>query len=165
MCREDVVVLSARGDATAEGRAWVEAFLRRSYASGDGLVDDAVLVASELLTNALRAGAPWLELRLTAHVDELCVGVRDAVPGRPGPGRRVVAPTDPAGRGLAVVERVALSWGVDDDGDTKTVWVTLPVPAGTAARFNCVRDPADGAGSGVHDVDGRGRVPGEHAGQ
>ncbi|MHA3700940.1 ATP-binding protein [Jatrophihabitans sp. YIM 134969] len=140
MCREFVVTLPATGSAAAAGRAEIESTLTRSFSEPGRLVDDAVLVGSELLTNALRAGAPSVVLRVESHVDEVVVGVRDDMPGRPQ-ALPEPEPTEIAGRGLAVIARVAAEWGVREKGTGKEVWVRLPVPAGVAARFNCEHAP------------------------
>jgi anti-sigma regulatory factor (Ser/Thr protein kinase) len=137
MCRELEVTLPATGDAIADGRARIEDFVLRSFGHPEGLLDDALLVGSELLTNAMRTGSRELGLRLVAHVDELRVGVHDDRPGRPrtlpSPG-----PTDASGRGLGVVARLGVEWGVDRDDPGKQVWVRLYVPPGADPHFNCV---------------------------
>ena len=140
MCRELALTLPATGDAVGAGRSEIESFLSRSFTEPGRAVDDAVLVGSELLTNAVRVGAPVLGLRLDVHVDEIEVAVRDDMPGRPEP-RPDPGPTDAAGRGLGVVARVALEWGVRELDAGKVVWVRLPVPAGATPRFNCERAP------------------------
>ena len=95
------------------------------------LGDDAELVISELVTNALRhavggrGDAAVIRLRLLAQAPYLMCMVTDPsreipVPGEPGP-------EAVAGRGLQVIESCSSRWGwhlLDDGG--KVVWALLP---------------------------------------
>jgi len=88
-------------------------------------LDDAVLLVSELVTNAVRHGGGD-DVRVTAALcpGGLRVGVGDDGPGFPV--RREADEDDTNGRGVAIVAALADQWGVDvhpDDG--KTVWFTL----------------------------------------
>lgn len=88
------------------------------------LADDALLVTSELVTNAVvhASSAPELLLRLNAEV--LRIEVRDSSPGSPTPND--AAPGDVGGRGLAMIDRIAAAWGVSPTlGGGKAVWVDL----------------------------------------
>jgi anti-sigma regulatory factor (Ser/Thr protein kinase) len=93
----------------------------------DGLVDDAVLLTSELVTNAvLHAGTP---LQLTCR---LCGGMVEIAVTDYSPGRRVddrQAGTIPAegtsGRGLGLPAKLASSWGVSYTATSKTVWFRI----------------------------------------
>ena len=92
------------------------------------LVDDALLVVSELVTNAVRhaPGQAGLELELVAHADRLRITVTDGSAIRP-----VVAHlqhTRPSGRGLHIVQALAARWGVDHLPDGKRVWAELATP-------------------------------------
>lgn len=84
------------------------------------LVDPAVLLVSEIVTNALlHAGT---DIDLTARVDD--AGVRIEV--RDGslhlPSRRRYAATAGTGRGLLMLESLVDDWGVTRHRDGKTVW-------------------------------------------
>jgi anti-sigma regulatory factor (Ser/Thr protein kinase) len=94
------------------------------------LASDAVLVVSELVTNALRHGtsgdggqvAMWL--RLLAQPPYLMCLVTDA--SRDIPQRRRAGPADATGRGLQVIESCCNRWGwhlLDEGG--KVVWALL----------------------------------------
>lgn len=119
----------------------------------DTLVNDAQLLASELASNAVLHART--EIRLTLRSDGagwLRVEVQDHNSRMP----TQLAFTDDAtsGRGLAIVERVAASWGVARDGDGKTVWAELGELATTDPEPNCdelgnldVRTPGRGARS------------------
>jgi anti-sigma regulatory factor (Ser/Thr protein kinase) len=92
----------------------------------DRVRDDARLLVSELVTNALHAGLPsdtplWISGRLTHGVLWLQVGN----PGRAGAiAQRDPAPRTDGGSGLQLVEMVAARWGVNRSADTR-VWFEL----------------------------------------
>jgi anti-sigma regulatory factor (Ser/Thr protein kinase) len=98
------------------------------------VLDDAQLLVSELVTNAVSYGGPPLVLRV--HCDEtagLLVDVRDGTPDLPQ--RTHATDQDEHGRGLELVELLAQSWGVRPDvdpraqgtpgADGKVVWFRL----------------------------------------
>ncbi|GAA2470943.1 ATP-binding protein [Streptomyces thermolineatus] len=109
--------------------------------------DAAVLVVSELATNAVRHGSrdgQPLELRLLLLPDPavLRVEVSDTrggtapapVPPRPVPVHAADSADDGAesGRGLLLVDALATRWGwVPGPGTGKTVWAELDLPAST----------------------------------
>ena len=96
------------------------------------LADDAELVISELVTNALRhttpgpgGDGPVIRLKLLGQAPYLMCLVSD--PSRDIPLRRRSSPDDPTGRGLQVIEACSSRWGwhlLDDGG--KVVWAVLP---------------------------------------
>jgi anti-sigma regulatory factor (Ser/Thr protein kinase) len=91
------------------------------------VVADALLVVSELVTNAVRHGQDDVELVL----ERLPVGIRISV--RDGGEAMPVAPDRPpdldgtSGRGLLIVAATASKWGVyrHDEEPGKTVWAEL----------------------------------------
>lgn len=95
------------------------------------LADDALLVVSELVTNAIihARSACRVDLRLAGEV--LDVAVTDFGPGTPEP--QPPSTTRPGGRGLALVSALSTAWGVDpvaaDRGDGKVVWARLSAPS------------------------------------
>ena len=70
--------------------------------------EDVVLVASELVTNAVRAGASRIGVELTAVGECLELGVTDDATGWPT--TRHPSWDETGGRGLAIVEKVADEW-------------------------------------------------------
>jgi anti-sigma regulatory factor (Ser/Thr protein kinase) len=89
--------------------------------------DVALLLVSELLTNALRHA--WGEpiLTLTNHGDTLRCEVEDENPTLPPTARRVCSADDiaEAGRGLHLVELLSGSWGSNGSSAGKVVWFEL----------------------------------------
>ncbi len=69
--------------------------------------DIALLLTSELVTNAIIHAQSIFEVWVEWIPPCVRIGVDDASPTRPAPGK--AARTDTSGRGLAMVE--ALSWG------------------------------------------------------
>lgn len=91
-------------------------------------LDDAILVISELVTNALRAGCSSADLNIEVDGDALRVGVIDDSPGLPVV--QLAAPDDVRGRGLFLVAALAIDWGVQRTDNGKEVWAALPLPFG-----------------------------------
>jgi serine/threonine-protein kinase RsbW len=85
--------------------------------------DDAVLIVSELLTNAVRAGCSCIDLNIEIDVDGLRVGVIDDAPGAPRV--QLAEPEDLRGRGLFLIAALASDWGVRRTDDGKEVWAAL----------------------------------------
>lgn len=112
--------------APAAARAFTLAELRAAGPHVVAVCDDAVLVVSELVTNAVRAGGGSVALSLALHPDHLRIRVSDDGDGWPVP--RHARPDDPGGRGLQLVGVVAADWGVlPRDGGGKHVCATLPL--------------------------------------
>ncbi len=86
------------------------------------VVDNAELLASEAVSNAVVHGGT--EVKVTVHPlgDMIRVLVHDD--GRsPIPDPLDVTHTDPGGRGLAIINALAVSWGVDEVRDEgKALW-------------------------------------------
>lgn len=86
--------------------------------------DDALLVATELATNAvLHAGT---KVRVTLRSDGagvLRIEVRDRNTRMPSPAESSEGAT--SGRGLAVVSALAWAWGAHQEGDAKVVWADI----------------------------------------
>ncbi|MFD4572326.1 ATP-binding protein [Streptomyces sp. NPDC058417] len=98
------------------------------HGADDRAAGDAVLVVSELATNAVRHGPPQereFEVAVTALGDGAClIEVSDG--GRDTPRPRPVTDADEHGRGLHLVQHLATTWGVRHRGHHgKTVWALL----------------------------------------
>jgi anti-sigma regulatory factor (Ser/Thr protein kinase) len=85
---------------------------------------DAVLLASELVTNAAVHGGPPIRLTVECTGDAIEIRVRDGSPQRPV--RRVSTADETGGRGLVLVDALSTSWGVDaDPSGGKETWFRL----------------------------------------
>ena len=87
------------------------------------LTADALVVVSELVTNAIAAGSETVELTLELAADRLLVQVHDEAPGLPVMG--VPAPDALGGRGLSIVDALSSEWGVQPADPGKTTWAAL----------------------------------------
>ncbi len=92
-----------------------------------GLVDEVVLVVSELTANAVEHARTGFEVRLELRdAQVLRVEVVDHGPGSPDL-RRADTSTE-RGRGLHLVSHLSAAWGVQAiDGNGKAVWAELPL--------------------------------------
>ncbi|MEP7020159.1 MAG: ATP-binding protein [Pseudonocardiales bacterium] len=99
------------------------------------VLDDVVIVASELVTNSVKANCTELELTLSIHRDHLLLVVGDDAPGKP----RLMAagPEDVGGRGVAIMAALAQAWGVWQFPAKKQVWAELAFPPQLAANLTC----------------------------
>ncbi|HZY76205.1 MAG TPA: ATP-binding protein [Jatrophihabitantaceae bacterium] len=91
-------------------------------------IDEVVLVASELVGNAVRhthTAEGGLAVEWMLDGSGVIVQVADSSPATPTP-RDPVA-TEPGGRGLHIVEALADDWGVRQDDGGKRVWAHVPV--------------------------------------
>jgi hypothetical protein len=107
-------------------------------------VEDAVLVAEELVSNAHRHGdAPRVcRLTLLGQGRRLRIEVDDASPTQP----RMRTPDNTGGRGLVLVNMLASAWGVQRHAHHKTVWAELaldrPGSSGHAPHMTAAPDLA-----------------------
>ncbi|WP_445402727.1 ATP-binding protein [Streptomyces sp. LE64] len=161
--------------AVPHGPAGVGAARRRmrTQLRGGGVpetvVDDAVLILSELLSNACRHGRPLGdalagdgEVRAAWRVDaagRLTVEVTDGGgPTRPVPSTPSV--TAHGGRGLNIITALADDWGVRDDARGEvTVWVVVrdgvrPAAPHDGFATRVTAPPRDGSAGAEPDFDG-----------
>ncbi|GAB2620740.1 ATP-binding protein [Streptomyces capparidis] len=100
-----------RGASSAAARAFARRCLADWGVTEDSaLGQDAVLVVSELVTNALMHADAAEELRLVWRAPTLVVEVRDVGRGMPRPRRAGTG--EPGGRGLDIVSKLAERWQV-----------------------------------------------------
>ncbi|HUB42638.1 MAG TPA: ATP-binding protein [Streptosporangiaceae bacterium] len=98
----------------------------------DGVVSDAVLVVSELLSNAIRHARPLPGSNVLLSWDLTDSAVQIAVTDGGAATRPMAAQATVSslgGRGLGIVDYLARSWGVRTDDTGLTVWALMAAPA------------------------------------
>jgi anti-sigma regulatory factor (Ser/Thr protein kinase) len=98
----------------------------------EAVVDDATVIISELLSNALRHARPLdtgeIRVAWSRHGDAIEVAVSDGG-ATTEPRRSSPTLSSLGGRGLAIVETLAECWGVrHENGGGTTVWAIVRVP-------------------------------------
>jgi anti-sigma regulatory factor (Ser/Thr protein kinase) len=107
--------------AVREARRFVQACLGE-----DGpAVEDALLVTSELTSNALRHARTPFAVHVTLLGNSIRVAVRDASPEPPR--LLSMAGNSESGRGIGTVAAISNRWGVVPHAAGKTVWAELPL--------------------------------------
>ncbi|MEV4441794.1 SpoIIE family protein phosphatase [Streptomyces sp. NPDC049577] len=131
-------VITARAAATFEpvGRsvASARAFVRDTL-QGWGfpdVIDDAVVLTSELVTNAVVHAGTAAEVLCARTEDGVRVEVADRYPERElpvqTPGRQFGGFDREGGRGLLLCAALATRWGVEYSSTRKKVWFSLDLP-------------------------------------
>jgi anti-sigma regulatory factor (Ser/Thr protein kinase) len=105
-----------------ETRVFVRDVLAETDASPD-LVDSAVLLVSELTTNAALHARTDVQVTVRFDAHRLWAEVKDWNTRMPQPCH--TPPDATSGRGLQLVEALAARWGAERDRDGKRVWFVL----------------------------------------
>ena len=134
----DELVLLPDPASVGQARRAARAALR-AWGTSEDLEGDALVVVSELVTNAVLHARSDITLRLTLRGDHLRVEVGDLDPNLPEV--RPYGPEAGTGRGLALVAAATERWGAEPAGDGKVVWAELLVvgEAGPRAVAPAVR--------------------------
>ena len=123
--RQDHATIDLRRDLGSVMQA--RRFVRETFA-GWGVsraVDDALIVVSELVTNAITHADSPCQVRLSIDQTSVRVEVFDEGVGTPDP--QPSSSTSEHGRGLHLISAPTAAWGIQqipDDG--KIVWAELP---------------------------------------
>jgi anti-sigma regulatory factor (Ser/Thr protein kinase) len=117
--------LPADASAAALARQFVED--NRDHIRAD-LIEDAQLLVSELVTNAVRHGRPDITLCVSVDPPAIGIAVRDHGESLPASPQGPPPPTQPSGRGLLIVDALASTWGVTPNPEPapgKVVWFEI----------------------------------------
>ena len=88
-------------------------------------LDDAALVLSELVGNAVRhAEGDTVQVRLHRRGEVLRIAVLDRSAAAPVP--RTASYDDEHGRGMAIIAALSVRWGWEPSGAGKVVWADVP---------------------------------------
>lgn len=121
-----LLFVSADADSVRDARGFVRRALR-SRVNAAAIVDDAILIVSELLTNVVLHGRddfePEAMIKLIVIETRLRIEVHDASPLVPV--QRAASDNEERGRGLMIVDTLADRWGWEPTADGKFVWCEL----------------------------------------
>ncbi|MDF3302417.1 ATP-binding protein [Streptomyces sp. K1PA1] len=123
---EAEVTLPSLPESAAIARRLAQVVVLRQWGLTPRMTEDAVLLVSELVGNAVRhTGARAFGLRMRHRRGWIRIEVRD--PSRGLPCLMPVQELDVSGRGLFLVDRLADRWGVDLLPRGKTTWFEMRV--------------------------------------
>jgi anti-sigma regulatory factor (Ser/Thr protein kinase) len=113
--------LPAHSSSPRRARQFVDQILHQWHR--DGAIDRLALIASELVTNAVRHAQTEITIELTAEDGAVHLEVFDRGAGKPV--FLDSEPSVPGGLGLPIVEALASSWGMRDREGGKGVWAEV----------------------------------------
>jgi anti-sigma regulatory factor (Ser/Thr protein kinase) len=123
---EAEVPLPSRPESAAAARRLTQVIVLRRWGLTPKMTEDAVLLVSELVGNAVRhTGARVFGLRMRRRRGWIRIEVRD--PSRGLPCLMPVQEMDISGRGLFLVDKLSDRWGVDLLPRGKTTWFEMRV--------------------------------------
>ncbi|KMS72318.1 MULTISPECIES: ATP-binding protein [Streptomyces] len=123
---EAEVPLPSRPESAATARRLAQVVVLRQWGLTPKMTEDAVLLVSELVGNAVRhTGARVFGLRMRRRRGWIRIEVRD--PSRGLPCLMPVQEMDISGRGLFLVDKLSDRWGVDLLPRGKTTWFEMRV--------------------------------------
>jgi serine phosphatase RsbU (regulator of sigma subunit)/anti-sigma regulatory factor (Ser/Thr protein kinase) len=138
---EPAAVASARKFVRETLQGWLDT---RPAPADTELVDDAVLLTSELVTNAVVHAGTQVQVTCKLAASAVEVVVRDSHPARmvPGPARDDSSPAERTnGRGLLLPSALASAWGVSYGAEAKAVWFRMGLAGQKTSLAEPVGDP------------------------
>jgi serine phosphatase RsbU (regulator of sigma subunit)/anti-sigma regulatory factor (Ser/Thr protein kinase) len=161
------VLLAPEPTAASRARSFIKDTLRSwrlsnitDVSGGGSLADDAVLLVSELVANAVQHAGTDLEVSCKLAFGALEVAVTDRHPARALPDPPLAGGSGSAGelmdsergRGLMLPSALASSWGVTYTGSAKTVWFRLRPPSAAEPVAEAPVPEADGLREPQRDI-------------
>ena len=138
--RQTVTTLPPAGSSPSTARRIVESVVNAHRL--DNVLDEALLLVTELVTNAVVHAGTDIDLRVDAGDKRLRVEVIDRTPGLLHIDSHLPSDQREGGRGLLLLDALAAEWGTRHFSWGKSVWFVLVTQEETA-------DGADGAPRGV----------------
>jgi anti-sigma regulatory factor (Ser/Thr protein kinase) len=135
------LTLASLPDAPSCGRLLVQRYL--SAWGIAHMIDEAQLVMSELLTNAVKASAEFTTIQIRLAVlggTSLLIEVQDCNPEPPV--LKDAAGDNEGGRGLMIVDALCERWGYHPAHGSKAVWAELLIPLPTREPGHLDMPPA-----------------------
>src|SRR5688500_13146986 len=123
--------LPAEPASASAARRLVTEAVERSPLANTAAADTAVLLVSEVVTNAVLHAGTSIRVKVRVDGRSVRVEVRDGSVALPS--RRHYDEGAATGRGLELVELLASTWGTEQESNGKVVWFEVSV------------DPSDGA--------------------
>ncbi|MCW2724369.1 MAG: hypothetical protein JWN35_1290 [Frankiales bacterium] len=116
----------ADGRSASQARRLVERAV--AEAGLPDVVDEALLLVTELVTNAVVHAGTDVDVAIEAGTDRLRVEVLDRSPGSLPTVHGAPSDTREGGRGLFLLDALATEWGTRHFASGKSVWFTLGAP-------------------------------------
>ncbi len=110
-------------ESARAARTYVRSFL---HDCPDDLVSSAVLLTSELVTNAIIHAHTAFQLELTSPDANVLIAITDDTQNLPT--LESHDSLDEHGRGIPLVASLADEWGVEEMHPGKTIWFRLALP-------------------------------------
>ena len=129
--------------ACADGRRFVAGHLSRWQVPAQ-VSDEATLLTSELIANAVRHAPPPSCLEVTVDTAKIRIEVHDSDPMLPILTRPDF--TSRGGRGVWLVDTIASRWGYRSEPPGKVVWFEMDLPATSEMVRPVQRNGRAGAG-------------------
>jgi signal transduction histidine kinase len=144
MCWQRRLSLACNAGAVADARRFCFLQLQEAVggqAAARDYIEDTVLVASELVSNAVKAGCAQAVVEIDVHHHYLRLSVTDDVGGQP----EIQHPpaSQGHGRGLQIVARLSRDWGVEAAAGGKQVWAEMVLPSQLTSGLSCERPGLD----------------------
>jgi len=106
------------------------------------LEENAVLVVSELLTNAIRHARDTDAIELDLHATRAWLRIEIQDRDRQWPRPRVVNELSESGFGFVLIDALAAKWGVRETETGKAVWAELDIQPGSGPGQAAMARPA-----------------------
>ena len=100
-------------------------------------LDELLLCVSEVVTNAVLHGKPPFRITIDRDGQAVRIAVHDAAAAAPV--RKSPDADTPTGRGLRLLDRLAIAWGADPTDGGKAVWFTFHLVEAPSAEHRTVR--------------------------